>query len=356
LCGEKRSDERQFYFRRIIDGKRYIRRLQARTLSEAQTEYAEWLHSIGVKESRQTVIVTLAQVADAYLDKLKAEKRRYYAHARLYLRRLIDFCGDGLCNEITPDILRRFQTFLRQSGAAPANCDRHLEMGCAAWNYSLKGRLPNPFEAVNRYRPDNTLVRELTLKEEADILLAAKGLTGGSPPRFYEMLAVAIYTGMRAANVFRLRADEVDFIAGVINVRQKGNRSHQAYMNSVVRKALHDIEPNEDGWYFPNPRTGRPYLQVRKSFAIVKALARIKRPFRFHDLRHHFAKRVAEVTHGNVLLIKGALGHRDIKTSMKYVPPFQREIRAALEQMIDTSREQESPKQSPIKTNRTATG
>ena len=325
---------RNLYFRTKINGRRHGKAAGRISLQDARIKYAAWIGELSAPRRPSFDALTFGRITEEYLNKLKAEGKGYWKSAKLYLRRAVDFIGDLPTVDVTPDKIRRFQTVLREKGASPAYCDRHLEMGCAAWNYSLRGISANPFENVKPYRPDNTLVRELSPKEEADLLLAAKAIGPGGPKHFHEIVLVAIYTGLRMSNILRLRTEEVDFKKDTIRVIQKGNLRLEVYMNVLVRETLVRISPLEGGWFFPNPKTGRPYGQVRKSFAMAKKLAGITRPFRFHDLRHHFAKRMAEVTGGNVLLIKTALGHRDIKTSLKYLPPFEQEVREALERVI----------------------
>jgi len=326
----------------VVDRKRHFRAAGRVTMEEARLLHAEWELQISAPHNPAKAL-RFNDIEEAYLAKLTAEGKGYVRCCTLFLTRMREFWGNILTSELTPELIKRFQSQLRAGGASPAYVDRHLAIGKAAWNYSLTDA-PNPFKKVKLYNPDNTLIRFLTPDEETRLLEAAKKLGKRFPPFTYEMLLVAIHTGMRASNIFRLHTDEVDFDTRTIRVRQKRNLRLDVGMNSIVHDALKRIAPEEPGWFFPNPMTGEPYGDIGKTFAKVKKAAKITKPFRFHDLRHHFGYKMARES-GNILLVRSALGHRDIKTSLKYVHTVSEDVRAALEKMAAPPKE--SPQKSP---------
>ncbi len=69
-------------------------------------------------------------------------------------------------------------------------------------------------------------------------------------------------------------------------------------------------------YVFINPKTKLPYTDIKKSFHSVMKEAKIDN-FRFHDLRHTVATRLAE-SNIDLVVVKEILGHADIQTTMRY--------------------------------------
>ena len=65
-----------------------------------------------------------------------------------------------------------------------------------------------------------------------------------------------------------------------------------------------------------NIKTKAPYVDIKKSFNIVREYADIE-DFRFHDLRHTFATRLV-MAGVDFLTIMELLGHKNIETTMRY--------------------------------------
>jgi integrase len=75
---------------------------------------------------------------------------------------------------------------------------------------------------------------------------------------------------------------------------------------------------SESEYVFPNPTTKRPYVHFDKTWRALKVLANIPAEFRFHDLRHHVATKLARNTR-NPLIVQTILGHSSIATTQKYM-------------------------------------
>ena len=102
-------------------------------------------------------------------------------------------------------------------------------------------------------------------------------------------------------------------------------------MNKDVRQVMIVQCRNKGPKYhvFINPRTGRPYTDLKKSFGTACRLARIS-DLHWHDLRHTFGTRLGEAGY-NAFEIMELMGHSDIKTSLRYVHPTTERKRTAVE-------------------------
>ena len=151
-------------------------------------------------------------------------------------------------------------------------------------------------------------------------------------PDFRPMVAFALATGLRLANVIRLTWREVDLDAGVIVVKVKskrhdGGRTHRLPITGEVREILlaevgrhaevvftYTAQQRQNG-HAAGDRV--PFTQNgwRKYFRRALDEAGIE-DFRFHDLRHTRATRV--VRRSNLKVVQRLLGHADISSTARY--------------------------------------
>ncbi|MFA4845096.1 MAG: site-specific integrase [Patescibacteria group bacterium] len=313
-----------------IRGKRRTKNLKVCSHAVAKAAERRWLLELHEGTNAAISPPSLRTVFTDYLGKLRSEGKSYLSNSALFLERMLDVWGEIESGDLTTEMVMRFQVRLRDTGYSPAYCDRHIAVGKAAWQYTLS-RLPNPFKhPVKLFNADNTLVRFLSSEEEARLIDAAHHLHPNSPP-LHDFIVIALNTGLREANIMRLHASEVDFETCTITVRQKRDRGLSVPMNEVVRDLL--VSRPTDGWFFPNPATGKPYTRLDKSFATARRLAGIMRPFRFHDLRHHFARRILLATK-NLRLTGLLLGHSNPVTTTKYAHLVMDDMREAVDMLV----------------------
>ena len=80
---------------------------------------------------------------------------------------------------------------------------------------------------------------------------------------------------------------------------------------------------------FPSPRTNKPYVDIKKSFAEAVKDAKIP-SLRFHDTRHTFASRL--VAAGvDLITVKELLGHHSVRVTERYTHANAEQKRNAVE-------------------------
>lgn len=149
------------------------------------------------------------------------------------------------------------------------------------------------------------------------------------------MLIVAIGTGMRRGDQLNLRWEKVDFQLGVIYVpNSKTGNSYPVPMNKEVRGVLLGLrrKSKDKEYVFVNPKTGKPYTEVKKGFAKARELANIKN-LHWHDLRHTSGTRMAEAGFSEAT-IGELMGHCDSKTTRRYTHATDRAKREAVEAVM----------------------
>ena len=73
-------------------------------------------------------------------------------------------------------------------------------------------------------------------------------------------------------------------------------------------------------------------ISLRRYFAIAKDLAKIQRPFRFHDMRHDFASALAQQG-VSLFVIAQLLGHASTRMTMRYAHLHPTNLRSAVDSL-----------------------
>jgi integrase len=177
---------------------------------------------------------------------------------------------------------------------------------------------------------NNQRNRYLTGDEEKRLLTALEG-----EPWLRNIVTMAIHTGMRRGELFKLRWFDVDFQRGLIHVRDAKGRDTKTVnrdvpMSEAARAMLEGL-PKTSAHVFPSPKTGGQLVDIKRSFGLACETAKIK-DLRFHDLRHTAATRMADAG-VNVVVIAEVLGHGDIRTTKRYAHAMDEAKREAVEKL-----------------------
>ena len=129
----------------------------------------------------------------------------------------------------------------------------------------------------------------------------------------YQMMLVALHTGLRKGELFGLKGEDVDFVSGHLNVKRswdgptKSGRPRTVPMSEDVEKVLGDlyVVGSDDylfKWCDPNPRLKQicKHAEVRK--------------ITWHGLRHTFATLALEARR-SPKEVADILGHASVSTT-----------------------------------------
>jgi integrase/recombinase XerD len=140
----------------------------------------------------------------------------------------------------------------------------------------------------------------------------------------YLAIAMVLYgTGLRIDEALALEVSDIDGARGVLRVRHgKGNRAREARLSPTLYQSLRrywDRERPPRPYLFASRGTGHPPTQetVRRAFALAAEQAGITKPVRPHVLRHSYATHLLDAG-TDVRVIQVLLGHRSLKTTMRY--------------------------------------
>src|SRR5260370_16076897 len=182
--------------------------------------------------------------------------------------------------------------------------------------------IKNPCRKVRLLGMDHQRNRYLSEEEETRLMAILVGRRAHLRP----VVILALHTGMRRGEILSLRWNQIDFERSLILVqRTKTGRDRIIPMNSTVSETLTAIRQSTQG------NQVFPINDVKRSFAYACVKAKIA-DFRFHDLRHTAATRLAD--HGaDAFQIAAILGHSSIQMTARYTHATSDGLRRAMESL-----------------------
>jgi len=334
-----KNKEDRYYIDYQIDKHKVRKALKGvRTRSEAvkvlNSEVADTLRG---KYHFNKKKIIFSEMADLFLEKYSKPKKRSWRSAdKVYIRNLKSFFGNTQLTKITPLMIEDYKIKRlengrgRRAGEKVSNSTINRELQCLRkifnkaidWGYANK----NPVTKVD-FLQEKTSLRDRELTEEEEVLLFE-----AAPLYLKNIMIVALYTGMRRGEVLNLRWENVDFEERTIKiVETKDNEDRTVPMNSEVFNLLYALRSKngKSEYVFPNPKTGKPYVDIKRAFNNACRKAGIE-DLHFHDLRHTFASRLVR-SGCDLNTVKDLMGHSSITTTQRYLHSLPRIKREAVE-------------------------
>jgi integrase len=217
--------------------------------------------------------------------------------------------------QVAPFLIERFKRERKltpvgkkkQRERAPATVNRELEILSKIFTMAEDNGMvaSNPCRKVNKLRQDNRRNRYLIAEEETRLMTALTGRRAYLKP----IIVLAINTGMRRGEILGLEWKNVDLTRGLIYVTNtKSGKDRVIPLNQDARSALESLK-----------RVGPRVFNVdwiKVAWASALTDAKID-DFRFHDLRHTAATRLADAG-TDAFTIAAILGHSTIQMSARY--------------------------------------
>lgn len=255
-------------------------------------------------------------VEQVYMPDAQANKRSFLSADAIHVKVILKQFGNWQLNEITPMLIERFK---RERVATPVRGGRprsaatvNRELQCLSKIFSTardNGLVSeNPCRRVKLLREDNKRTRYLTESEEEALMAVLTGKHAYLRP----IVVIALQTAMRQGQIVNLRWQQADFQRDCIYVTNtKSGKDRVVPMNEISRQELLALRDNGLERVFDNTLP-----QVKKSFRLATAKAKIE-DFRFHDLRHTAATRMADAG-VDAFTIAAILGHASLQMASRY--------------------------------------
>ncbi len=172
----------------------------------------------------------------------------------------------------------------------------------------------------------------LSADEEARFLDVLSRAEGPAAERDHMLFGLLAATGLRLSSAIALDREDVDIERAEIEVRStKGNRPDRVFLGSAIRQHLATYMSDRGSGPLFTSKGGQRVSrrQAQRRFTHWLGKAGITRSASPHSLRHRFAMAMYART-GDVLLVKEALHHRSITSTLVYARADDEKIRQAL--------------------------
>jgi len=265
---------------------------------------------------------------------LEELQRRNYAETTInsYLRTVEEFSRRFHCSpdRLGPRHIREYQAELFQKRKfSPSTVAQRL----AALRFFYTKTLKKVWSIEETPYPRKTLHMPTILSQEE----VARLIDAARPP-FHRTLLMALYaTGLRRAELARLKVSDVDSKRMVIHVRGgKGRKDRDVMLSPKLLEALREywrgLQRKPSAWLFPGNRwhTGDTPITTKVVWDACKEAAQragLQKDVHPHTLRHCFATHLLEAG-ADLRMIQILLGHRDLKETTIYLHLSQRHLHA----------------------------
>ena len=278
---------------------------------------------------------------------LEGSTNRGIQNERVYNRRLsLGPLGKKLLTEITGEDIRRLQVAMRtklrprspkaardvqtERMWSDATINRHMGYARHVFALAVKDEklTRSPFAGI-KFFPEVSTTRFLSEGE-------LRRLHGVMDPKDWNIVLLAVETGMRREELFKLRWQYIDIEVGVFCLPlPKGGKSRYVPLSEIAKEILRGLDSfTISPWVFPGkkdvaqPMDSRAF--IRRHFESAMRRAGITGAS-WHTLRHTSASRriMAGV---DLVSVKEILGHRDIQTTLRYSHLDPHHLRAAVNQ------------------------
>lgn len=280
----------------------------------------------GMEEEKEPII--FEELADLYLeDYAKVNKTSWDTDAG-YIKGMREFFKGRLVQSITSHDMERYKARRIRDGVKLTTVNKCIQILSKMFNCGIDwGYLKlNPVKGVKKYSEEKFRRKRVLGREEEECLFEAINME-----YLRSMITIFLNTGLRRKELFKLTWDDVDFKNRQLFIREtKTSKSRYVPMNETVFDELKKLHESCDvqNQVFINPKTGRAFADIRRSFYGACRRAKINNLL-LVDLRRTFATRLIKAG-ADIVTVQHLLGHSSIKTTQIYTMSSQEEERRAV--------------------------
>jgi len=321
--------QKSFYVRRRVNGKNEKHCLGSfpdLSVEQARDKAARFTGAVasGDNPAEQRRLIrgelTLGDLFEEYLRRHLKKSRKTWAE---YEKQFNRYFGDWLSRKLTTitqrDIERRHGELARERGQYAAN--RALQLIRVVYNKALAWRLyqgSNPAVGITMFEEHS---RERVL--QSDEFERFFETLDKEEEDFRDFVMLTLLTGARKSNVLAMSWDDVSLKrrTWTIPAEQAKNSRMQVVVLTeaeleILRRRHHknDNSPQPSRFVFPGSGDTGHLTDIKRAWATFRVRAHLD-DLQIHDLRRSLASWMAN-TGANVAVIRTALNHKDVKTTL----------------------------------------
>ena len=172
--------------------------------------------------------------------------------------------------------------------------------------------LPFPVDTI---RVDNITTEDLSQDQLKSLL---KAIDESIDIEAANVMRMALFTGMRRGELFKLKWEDIDFDHGFFDIRNpKGGKSQKIPFNSQVHQILMNHPRTAENVFVRGD--GKPFADIRRRVNPIKKAAGIPDSFRaLHGLRHTYASTLASSGQVDMYTLQKMLTHKSPLMTQRY--------------------------------------
>lgn len=244
------------------------------------------------------------------LKGLVTDENRYSLHLKPYV-------GNKEPKDLTPFDVDRLRLKMLKTHK-PGTAKNVLELLRRLINFGVKKQLcPRAGFVVEMPKVNNQKTEDLTPDQLSALLDAIEQDPNTQAANF---MKIALFTGMRRGELFKLQWQDVDFDRGFIHIRwdPKGGQDQKIPLNPAARDLLLNHPRTDSPYVFPG-RGGRQRMDINKQVNRIKKAAGLPKDFRaLHGLRHVYASMLASSGQVDLYTLQKLLTHKSAAMTQRY--------------------------------------
>lgn len=288
---------------------------------------------------------TIKDLFDKYIAEYSVPNKAEHTikQDRGFAKSMVEFFGDIPLTEITASRISAYKAYLRSRGLSSTTINHQRGVISHAFKKAVREwewLKENPVEKVSREKVRNARDRWLTLEEEKKLLdccvIYATGRENVQIPHYWlqEIVLFDLNTGMRMDELLSLEWANVDLFRKTVTVmRSKNGEKRTIPLNQKafeLLKAKTKVRDIRTKYVFASEAgTKIDARNLRRGFYDALERAGIE-DFRFHDLRHTFATRLAQAGI-DLYKIAKLMGHKTIAMTQRYSHHYPESLRDGVE-------------------------
>lgn len=232
---------------------------------------------------------------------------------------LIPNLGEKTPNEIiTLDVDRLRVNLLKKKKLAPQTVKHVLGLLKRIVRFGWKKSLtPIPEFSITMPEVNNTVMEDLS---ESQLKRLVKAIDEDPNKKSGAIMKLAMTTGMRRGEIFKLEWADVDFDRQFITIRDpKGGKDQRIPLNASARSVLESVERTEGVDLVFSGKGGKPLQNIYPYLRRIKEKAGLPPSFRpLHGLRHAYASALASSGKVDMQTLQALLTHKSPTMTQRY--------------------------------------
>lgn len=245
------------------------------------------------------------------------ELKGMHTYQSVYNLHIKPYFADREPKDILPLDVQRVKNRLLKN-RSPQTVQHVLEQIRRIITFGVRNKLCAGIDfKIDMPKVDNIKTEDLTPKQLQDLL---KAIQEDPHPYAGPMMKIALFTGMRRGEMFRLKWSDIEEERRFINIRNpKGGEDQKIPLNDETLDLLKTINKVEDSPYVFPGRNGRQRTSIRHQINRIKKTAGLPKDFRpLHGLRHVYATMLASSGKVDMYTLQKLLTHKDPKMTQRY--------------------------------------